>query len=132
MSGTINYEVRLLVMSFLTGVGFLMVYDCLRVFRLLCPHNAVSIGIEDMLYWIYAAFMTFGLLYRENDGDIRAYAVAAAFVGMALYERLISRNFLKYLKKLLKYLRMKRGRHKADRQKKKERRKNRHKSQDIK
>lgn len=114
MSGTIHYEARLLAMSFLTGAGLMIVYDCLRVFRLLCPHNAVCTGIEDMLYWIYAALMTFSLLYQENDGNIRAYAVAAAFVGMALYQHFISRNFLKGLKKVVKYLRMKISRHKTE------------------
>lgn len=126
MSGTINYEVRLLVMSFLTGVGFLVVYDCLRVFRLLCPHNYIAVGIEDMLYWVYAALMTFGLLYRENDGDIRAYAVVAAFMGMILYQQLISRYFLKCLKKFLKYLRMKTDKHKVERQKRKSYKTSRH------
>lgn len=125
MSATINYEVRLLAMSFLTGVGLLVVYDCLRVFRLLCPHSDIAVGIEDMLYWIYSALMTFSLLYRENDGDIRAYAVVSAFVGMALYQWLVSRNFLKYLKKLLKYLRMKTGKHKTERQKKRNEKKSR-------
>lgn len=113
MSETIQYEVQLLVMSFLTGMGLMIVYDCLRVFRILCPHNAICIGIEDMLYWIYAALIIFTLLYRENDGDIRAYVVVAAFVGMVLYQHLISRNFLKGLKKAIKYLRMRISRHKT-------------------
>lgn len=112
MSAAIEYEARLLVMSFLTGVGFMVVYDCLRVFRILCPHSTVCIGIEDLVYWIYAALMTFALLYQENDGVIRAYAVAAAFVGMILYQQFVSRNFLKGLKKLLKYLRIKTGKQK--------------------
>lgn len=112
MSGTIGYEIRLLVMSLLTGAGFMIVYDCLRVLRVVCPHNSICIGIEDMLYWIYTALMTFSLLYRENDGNIRAYAVGAAFLGMILYQYFISRNFLKGLKKLTKCLRMKIGRHK--------------------
>lgn len=107
MSGTIQYELRLLFLSFMTGVGLMMVYDCLRVFRLLCPHRPLFCGIEDMLYWIYAGLMTFTLLYRENDGVIRAYAVAASFAGMILYQWLVSRKFLKYLKKMLKYFRMK-------------------------
>lgn len=113
MSGTIGYETRLLFMSFLTGAGLMIVYDFVRVLRLICPHNSICIGIEDMLYWIYAAFMTFSLLYRENDGNIRAYAVAAAFLGMVLYQCFISRNFLKGLKKLIKCLKMKGSRHKT-------------------
>lgn len=112
MSETIQYEIQLLVMSFLTGVGLMVVYDCLRVFRILCPHSAICIGIEDMLYWIYASLITFTLLYRENDGDIRAYVVVAAFVGMVLYQYLVSRNFLKGLKKTIKYLKIRISRHK--------------------
>lgn len=113
MSESIRYEVRLLLLSFMTGAGLMMIYDCLRVFRILCPHRPLLCGIEDMLYWIYAAWMTFSLLYRENDGDIRAYVVMAAFAGMVLYQYLISRNFLKYLKKTVKYLRIRISRKKC-------------------
>lgn len=109
MSGNIEYELRLLFASFLTGIGLLMVYDCVRVFRLLFPHRALWVGIEDMLYWIYSSLIIFTLLYRENDGNLRAYAIAAAFLGMVLYQWLVSRKLLKHLKKFLEYLKMKRN-----------------------
>lgn len=112
MSANIRYEASLLVISFFTGAGLLIVYDCLRVFRLLCPHRPIWIGVEDMLYWIYTSFMVFTLLYLKNDGMIRVYIVAAVFTGMILYQWLISRNFLKCLKKAIKYSKIKLSRFK--------------------
>ncbi|MEG0368917.1 MAG: spore cortex biosynthesis protein YabQ [Hungatella sp.] len=111
MSENIHYETRLLLMSFATGMGLTMTYDLLRIWRLVCPHRSIWVGLEDVLYWIYTALMLFTLLYSENDGILRAYIIVFVLVGMLLYQRIISRNLLKHLKKGLKYLRMKRRRH---------------------
>lgn len=122
MSANIRYELQLQIMGLLTGAGLMMSYDVLRVFRIFIPHHYVWTGIEDMIYWIYAALVTYTLLYRFNDGVIRGYVVAAAFIGMVAYDRLISRFFLKILengykalKNKVNYLRMKLSRHKKQR-----------------
>lgn len=85
----------------------MIVYDLLRVLRLVIPHGSIWIGLEDVIYWIYASLMTFTLLYRENDGIIRAYVIAAVFAGMALYDVCVSRFMIRLLKKMKKYLKMK-------------------------
>ena len=41
MSIHIVYEARLLIYSFLTGAGLMMVYDLLRVFRIFVPHHPI-------------------------------------------------------------------------------------------
>lgn len=107
MSVSIQYEVRLLILSFLTGTGLMMSYDVFRVFRLFCPHHPIWIGVEDMVYWIYASLVTFTLLYKLNDGGLRGYAIVGIFVGMVLYDRLISRFLLKLLKNVQKYFKIK-------------------------
>lgn len=107
MSGNIQYELRLLFASFFTGIGLLMVYDCIRVFRILFAHRSFWVGMEDMLYWIYSSLIVFTLLYRENDGNLRAYAIASVFLGMVLYQWLISRKLLKCLKKWTESFKMK-------------------------
>ncbi|MDW2800306.1 spore cortex biosynthesis protein YabQ [Clostridium boliviensis] len=106
MSVHIVYEVKLLLYSFLTGAGLMMTYDLLRIFRIFIPHSYVFTGIEDMIYWVYAALVTFSLLYEQNDGGLRGYVIAGIFLGMFLYDRLVSRFFLKSLKNLQKYLKM--------------------------
>lgn len=107
MSVHIIYEVRLLVYSFAAGGGLMMAYDLLRILRIFIPHSPAVVGVEDMAYWIYAGVMTFSLLYEQNDGGLRGYVIAGVFMGMFLYDRLISRFFLKSLKNTLKYLRIK-------------------------
>nr|WP_314460922.1 spore cortex biosynthesis protein YabQ [uncultured Clostridium sp.] len=107
MSVHIVYEVKLLLYSFFTGAGLMMTYDLLRIFRIFIPHSYVFTGIEDMIYWVYAALVTFSLLYEQNDGGLRGYVIAGIFLGMYLYDRLVSRFFLKSLKNLQKYLKMK-------------------------
>lgn len=107
MSVHIVYEVKLLLYSFLTGAGLMMTYDLLRTFRILVPHSYILIGIEDMVFWVYAALSVFSLLYEQNDGGLRGYVIAGIFLGMFLYDRMISRFFLKFLKKFWKYLKMK-------------------------
>uniref|UniRef100_UPI0006CFBE49 spore cortex biosynthesis protein YabQ n=1 Tax=Clostridium sp. NkU-1 TaxID=1095009 RepID=UPI0006CFBE49 len=107
MSVHIIYEVKLLLYSFLTGAGLMITYDLLRIFRIFIPHSYVFIGIEDMIYWVYAALVTFSLLYEQNDGGLRGYAVTGVFVGMFLYDRIVSRHFIKLLKHFRRYLKIK-------------------------
>lgn len=107
MSSNIQYEARLLVMSFLTGSGLMLSYDFFRVFRILVPHHPIWMGVEDMIYWVYASLITFSLLYSQNDGELRGYVIAGVFIGMILYNNLISRFLLKALKNLVEYLRIK-------------------------
>lgn len=104
MSQNIQYELQLLILSLLTGAGLMMTYDMLRIFRFLIPHHYILIGMEDMLYWIYAGLITFSLLYEQNDGSLRGYAVVSVFAGMLFYDRLISRSFLRFIKGTMKAL----------------------------
>ena len=114
MSENIRYEVQLAAMSLWTGIGLMMVYDGLRILRLVIPHNGFWTGIEDMGYWVYSAFITFGLLYEQNDGDLRFYVIAGVFVGMVIYQNLVSKKLLKYLKKGRQYLRIKMRKHREN------------------
>ena len=100
MSGVIRYEAWLLMLSLATRRWLMLVYDTLRVFRLMIRHSAFAVGLEDFFYWIGAGVVTFNLLYQQNDGGLRAYVIGGVLGGMILYDRLISRIFFKGLKKL--------------------------------
>ncbi len=99
MTDSIRYEVQLAVSSVCTGIGLLMVYDGIRFFRMICPHRRLIINLEDFGYWVYCAIMTFGMLYRLNDGGLRGYAIGGTLMGMVGYQYLVSRKLLKCLKK---------------------------------
>lgn len=110
MSSRIQYETCLMALSLVTGAWLMLVYDALRVFRMVIRHGAVWMGIEDFFYWLYAGLVTFILLYEQNDGVFRVYVIGGVFMGMLLYDRLVSRIFLKCLKKIGKCLKIVRNR----------------------
>ena len=109
MSGVIRYEAWLLMLSLATGGWLMLVYDTIRVFRLMIRHSAFAVGLEDFFYWSGAGAVTFNLLYQQNDGGLRAYVIGGVLGGMILYDRLISRIFFKGLKKLGKKFTIKSG-----------------------
>ncbi|MCI8515436.1 MAG: spore cortex biosynthesis protein YabQ [Hungatella sp.] len=111
MSDSIRYEARLFVMSLGTGAGLMMVYDFVRIFRLVCPHRVWVTGAEDLTYGLYCAVMTFSLLYEQNDGNLRGFCIAGVILGMALYQNVISRRVLKCLQNRLEWLRIKMREH---------------------
>lgn len=108
MSPYLTLEVRLVGMSTVLGFILMASYDFLRLFRFFIPHGRLWMGIEDFFYWIYAAVMTFFLLFYENSGIVRAYIIACVFFGMIFYDKIISRNVFRLLKKLKKRYKIKR------------------------
>lgn len=110
MSITIQYELRLLAASLLSGVCLMAAYDILRLFRLIVRHGNLWTGIEDVCYWIGSCIVTFSLLFRQNDGVLRWFAIFGVLAGMLAYQVGISRNLFKLLKKCRKYLTMRKKR----------------------
>ncbi|MCU6762920.1 spore cortex biosynthesis protein YabQ [uncultured Roseburia sp.] len=86
---------HLFLAGLICGLCMLFVYDLLRIFRRVVSHGTVWIAVEDILYWCGCALMIFRMLYRQNDGLIRGFAMIAIFVGMLLYNWLLSRFIIK-------------------------------------
>ena len=82
MSPFIAEEGAFWLSSVLLGIAIAFVYDCLRVFRRVVVHGTVMISLEDLFYWVFVSFRFFYLLYAENDGTVRWFAIAGAFLGM--------------------------------------------------
>ena len=108
MSLYIQEEAGLAVLSFVLGLLLMISYDLLRLFRLLIPHGSLWTGLEDFFYWIYCAVMTFSLLFYENDGILRGYVIVSTFLGMFLYDRLVSQSVFAVLKNVGRWITMKR------------------------
>jgi len=104
----IQEEAGLAALSFALGILLMISYDLLRLFRLLIPHGSLWTGLEDFFYWIYCAVMTFSLLFYENDGVLRGYVIVSAFLGMFLYDRLVSQSVFAVLKNIGRWITIKR------------------------
>ena len=53
--------------------------------------GTVAVGIEDFFYWLVCTGVVFVMLYRENDGMVRGFALLGMAVGTVLYYLLLSR-----------------------------------------
>lgn len=91
VSETILKEADILLKAFVTGATLMLVYDLLRIARKLIPHGIFLISLEDLLFWMSSAVVIFAMLFREDDGYLRAFSIGGVVLGMALYGLTLSR-----------------------------------------
>lgn len=66
----------------------MLLYDGIRIFRKLFSHSVAAVALEDILYWLAWALLIFRMLYVENSGAIRGFAILAVVLGMLWYFQL--------------------------------------------
>lgn len=86
-----------LLHSALMGVYLAFLYDTLRIFRRVVPHNTLFVSLEDIAYWIYLAAEVFLLMYHESNGMLRWFSIAGAMLGILLYKKLAGRFYVHYI-----------------------------------
>ena len=83
-------ELTFFGLAVLRGIEIFILYDGIRILRRILPHGVWSVAAEDLLYWIATALLIFQLIYRENDGIVRGYALVGVAVGMFFYHQTVS------------------------------------------
>lgn len=94
MSREIMQELTFFTHSVLMGVIITFAYDWIRVLRRLFKHGAVLMSLEDLLFWFVCGIGVFYMLYRENDGTLRWFAVLGAAIGMFFYKMIVRDAFV--------------------------------------
>ena len=92
MSEGILFELQFFSRAFILGVLMMIAYD-----------GVAAVALEDLLYWLVCGVCIFRMLYLENSGAIRGFAIAAVVLGMILYLQ-ISKFIKKTGKKLHNYI----------------------------
>lgn len=85
------------------GSGLILgaLYDVYRVVSKWFRFPRWAMPIFDILYWIVATAIVFGLLYRSNLGQVRVFIFIALAVGVACYFSLLSRAVCTALRAIL-------------------------------
>ncbi len=85
-------------------VGFFIgfVYDLFRIFRKTIKHLNIFIQIEDFLYWLFVSIVMYYILLHENYGEVRAFSIIGAFIGMVIYFFTLSQIFVSITMKIIK------------------------------
>ncbi len=103
MAELIYDEIQLFLICLMLGAVLALVYDGVRIFRLLIPHRDWVVDMEDLIYWVFTAWMVFRTLFYYNQGMLRGYAFLGMFVGMLVYMLTVSRLLLFIARKILPY-----------------------------
>lgn len=90
MNKVILIELRFFCTSVLWGSLLLVIYDILRILRRIIIHNSFFVAFEDLIYWVISSLLIFRMLYQQNDGIIRGFAIMAMVLGMILYHATLS------------------------------------------
>lgn len=81
----VAWELLFFVRAFFLGFCLRMGYDGLLLLRLLLRHRHIVISLEDFIFWMTGSVLMFGLLFQENNGTPRLFALAGVLAGMLLY-----------------------------------------------
>lgn len=90
-------ELRFFLNSILWGVILLVIYDVFRILRKIIKHNGFFIAIQDIIYWVVCSILIFNMMYEQNNGIIRAFAVLAVVIGMLLYHGSVSNMVVDFI-----------------------------------
>lgn len=94
MSQDIVQEVTFFLHSILMGLVITFAYDWILIFRRLLKHGRILMSVEDLIYWFICGIGVFYMLYRENSGVLRWFAVMGAALGMFFYKITLKNRFV--------------------------------------
>lgn len=82
---TIADQTRLFLLAI--GLGFLLgvVYDLFRVVRMAFTMRRAGVFIQDVLFFLVCAAVTFVFLLAVNQGEIRGFIIAGEVLGFLIY-----------------------------------------------
>ena len=90
VSPQITDELRVLLISFLSGAVLVTVYDVFRICRKVLRHPTALVIIEDISYGVFCAIAVAGVYYEVNEGMIRGFALFGMAAGMLVDDLLLS------------------------------------------
>ena len=94
---TLAYETQLFLWSIVLGAALSLLYDLLRVLRAQTKHRAAAISLEDTLYFLLFAAITFGFSLKINSGQLRGYILLGEGLGWGLWHLTIGRGVVQVL-----------------------------------
>ena len=94
MSQDIVQEVAFFLHSVLMGLVITFAYDWILICRRLLKHGRILMSVEDLIYWFVCGISVFYMLYRENSGVLRWFAVMGAALGMFFYKIIFKNRFV--------------------------------------
>ncbi len=87
---SLSSQAELFLLTVALGGIMGLLYDGLRLFRRMVPHQKGWVQAEDGLYWLLLAPLVFWVLLRENAGKLRLFIFLGLGGGLVLYFSILS------------------------------------------
>ena len=85
MSTSMGRELELLVQSMICGALLVLVYDGIRIFRIIGKRVKSLDTAVDILFWSAAGLFLFFMCLRENGGSVRCYLLCGILLGAGVW-----------------------------------------------
>lgn len=99
MVSSVYWEWSLFLQAIRLGVKLTLIYDGIRIFRILIRHRNLCTFIEDLCFWIYAGVVIFKLQLEQSNGMLRGFCILGMLLGMYLYNRILGEYLVKLAEK---------------------------------
>jgi Spore cortex protein YabQ (Spore_YabQ). len=76
--------------AILLGGLFGLLYDCFRISRIAVPTSDRMVTVEDTIYWLICAAVTFLFLLGSIGGHVRIFLLVGGVLGGVLYYGMLS------------------------------------------
>ncbi|EYE87905.1 spore cortex biosynthesis protein YabQ [Fervidicella metallireducens AeB] len=101
---SVDKQLQYFLSTIIAGLMVGLMFDFYRINRgYSCPKKLVT-AISDILFWIFAALITFVFLQKTNEGILGYYSFVGIILGLFFYFKFISRYVIKLLRKTFYYV----------------------------
>jgi len=90
-ASTIDQQFLLFVKALLLGFAIAALYDVLRIYRTIVKCHKTVLTVQDIIYSVIAALLTFLFALVLNSGKVRVYLILSHFFGAILYRLSLSK-----------------------------------------
>ena len=94
MVSSVYQEWEILLYTIKFGIKMAVIYDGIRVLRLIFFHKNFLISLEDLVYWMYVTIMIFQLQLEQSNGVLRGFSMLGIFLGMMIYNKLLGEKII--------------------------------------
>ena len=95
MDNTVISQLYSFLAYIISGVLISVFFDIFRVLRKSFKTSDLVTYIEDIIFWLATGMFLLYVIFKFNNGEIRAYIFLGIALGVTLYILLFSKYFIK-------------------------------------
>lgn len=101
MVASVYWEWEFLLHTIKIGIEMAVVYDGIRLFRIMFSHKDMMVWVEDFIFWCYFTVTIFQLQLKQNNGIFRVFSILGILCGMFLYYKIMGKRIYSFAKKMI-------------------------------